>query len=527
MNVAFDSWIPVVTTTGEQNLTSLCDVLAEGRQYADLAVRPHERVALMRLLLCVSHAGLDGPRDYDEWRHVPSRLPEAVREYLSKWKESFELFHPTRPWLQVAGLEKNGDGPASDLLIRGWTLVSKLNFSFATGNNTTLLDHAGLAADRTFEIGETLLWMLTFQCFSPGGLIAQVYWNSRVTGKSSKDAPCVQASMIHAFLRGATVQETIHLNLPTHEDIRLIYGDRAIGKPVWEMMPASMEDAAAVDNATATYVGRLVPMTRLIRLDPFGARMLLGDGLVYPVFASGFPPEPSATVMTRRRGGKDEERALLSYRPSEAIWRELPAMVVKRNAGGLGGPLCLGSLRDGEDCDLVAAALARDRAKATILDSTESVFHVPSRLRSSEGAAAYESEVKTAENLASRLGWAVETYRQETDQGWEGRLKAAGPGKGELKAKLRSLAATHFWTTVERNVPLLMAHVQAVGTEAADPTRKAWRKMLTAAALESFRAACGQSTPRQMRAFAKGWQRLAGGPGEPEADTPKSKEENA
>ena len=61
MNVAFDPWIPVVTIAGERKLASLCSVLAEGEQFADLAVRPHERVSLMRLFLCVAHSALQGP----------------------------------------------------------------------------------------------------------------------------------------------------------------------------------------------------------------------------------------------------------------------------------------------------------------------------------------------------------------------------------------------------------------------------------------------------------------------------------
>ena len=75
MNVAFDDWIPVVTTAGERQLASLCEVLSNGGQFADLAVRPHERVALMRLFLCVAHAALDGPKDYSEWRKSPHACP--------------------------------------------------------------------------------------------------------------------------------------------------------------------------------------------------------------------------------------------------------------------------------------------------------------------------------------------------------------------------------------------------------------------------------------------------------------------
>jgi CRISPR system Cascade subunit CasA len=84
MNVAFDQWIPVVRTNGQPDLASLSAVLSEGEKFADLAVRPHERVALMRLFICVAHAALNGPKDYNEWCDVPKRLPEASLSYLNR-----------------------------------------------------------------------------------------------------------------------------------------------------------------------------------------------------------------------------------------------------------------------------------------------------------------------------------------------------------------------------------------------------------------------------------------------------------
>ncbi|MFH1963241.1 MAG: type I-E CRISPR-associated protein Cse1/CasA [bacterium] len=533
MNVAFDSWIPVVATSGKRELASLCEVLTEGEKFADLAVRPHERVALMRLFLCVAHAALNGPKDYDEWCKVPLLLPEAVKEYLTRWEDSFELFHETKPWLQVAELTKTAEGKITDAATEDWTPVSKLNFSYATGENTTLFDHGGMNAEgRKISINETFLSMLTFQCFSVGGLMGQVYWKGNRCGVpanpkkengpvKSSDAPCSPASMFHAFLRGKNLIETIHLNLPTYEDIRFSYGERIIGKPLWEQFPCSLKDADNIENAIQTYVGRLVPMTRLIRLHSSGEQMLLGDGLIYPSFPE-FPQEPTATVIIRQNE-KKEERALLSYRPAKALWRELAAVIVNRSTAGLGGPLSLRAIQDGKGCDLIVDALARD--KATIVDTTESVFHIPARLRTPEGIATYQSEVKESESKASRLGWAVEGYRAEIDGGWEGRLKSAGLSKGKLKAKLHSIATTHYWTTVEKNLPLLMAHIEAIGTDAAIPTREAWRKMLFSAACEAYRVACGQETPRQMRAFAKGWQRLTAKKNESEPVTNKTNEE--
>ncbi len=522
MNVAFDPWIPVVTISGKPELASLETVLCHGGQFADLAVRPHERVALMRLFLCVAHAALNGPQDYDEWLEVPDKLPEAVKKYLKKWKDSFEFFHKEKPWLQVAGLSKKQAEPKDLEDLTGWTQVSKLNFSLATGNNTTLFDHQGMGNVRDLELAQIVLSMLTFQCFSPGGLISQVYWHGEQSCKSSKDAPCVPSSMIHAFLRGLNLSSSIYLNLPSYDDIHLRYGECAIGHPVWEAMPDLLTDFNNVENATRSYLGRLLPMTRIMFFHPSCEYLLLGDGLVYPSFTDGYPPEPTATVVIRKNGN-NEERALLSFRPSRALWRELAAMVVKRKIGGTGGPLCLQAIQDDQSCDLIVVALARD--KATIVDTIESVFHVPSRLNSSDGASEYDAEVKIAENIAGKLSWAIEIYRHVTDQGWAGRLKMAGAGKSQLKAKLHSQATLRYWTTVEHNLSLLMSHIEVIGTDDAIPTRKKWRKMLFQSACDAYRVACGQETPRQMRAFAKGWQKLTTTKKTSETHTDNHKEE--
>ena len=518
MNVAFDPWIPVIAISGKRELVSLCAVFTEGETIVDLAVRPHERVALMRLFICVAHAAMNGPKDYDEWCDVPKSLPDAARNYLMEGKESFELFHETKPWLQVADLSKGTKGKIP-LDVKDWTPVSKLNFAFATGNNTTLFDHDGMTDNRNILVVETILSMLTYQCFSPAGLISQVYWNGVQSGKSSRDGPCVPSSMIHTYLRGCDLLSTIHLNIPTYEDIQFSYGGRNIGEPVWKNMPTSLTDSDSIRNATETYVGRLVPMARLIRIHPNGTQMLLGDGLLYPPFTDGFPPEPSATVVIKQNK-KKEERAILSYQPAKSFWRELAAVVVKRKAENTGGALSLCNIQDGEECDLMVVALARN--KATIIDTAESVFHIPSQLRSPEGTASYESEVKNAESIASKLGWAVETYRHEVDHGWEGKLKSAGSSKWKLKERLHSNATTHYWTAIEKKLPLLMTHIEAIGSNEAIPTQKTWRKMLFASACEAYRITCGQETPRQMKAFAKGWLRLTGKMDESKTQTNES-----
>lgn len=533
MNVAFEPWIPVVTASGKPDLASLCEVLAEGEKFADLAVRPHERVALMRLFLCVTHAALNGPKDYPEWCDVPKKLPAAVLKYLTDWVDSFELFHPEKPWLQVAKLNllPSYKSDVSDVE-KGWSTLSKLCFTRASGNNSTLFDHASNGGPLTeYTSGEIALNLLTFQnFFVAGGKASSRLWGEfeMKNPPNPKGGPCSGKSILFTFLRGKRLHESIHLNLTTYEDLKFLYGDSGdwLGVPLWEMPVKSPVNHEAILNATQTHIGRLVPQTRILRVNEDRKRVLLGSGFLYPKFQdekNTFHPDLFATMVLKKNG----ERALLSAKPSSSVWRELHSLIVRRkNASDSSrGPLCLLNSPDTSSCDIIVnAMITNPKQAAEIVDLLESVFHVPARLRTPEGTATYESEVEQSEYWKSRLGGAVEEYRKGIDADWENRLDRAKQDKWALKAKLHSTATTHYWTTVEKNLLLLMTHIKELSTDNAIPTREAWRKMLFAAACEAYRIACGQETPRQMRAFAKGWQKLTTTQKEHETDAKEEKE---
>lgn len=521
MNVAFDPWIPVVTTSGRPYLASLCAVLAEGEKFADLSARPHERVSLMRLFLCVAHAALNGPKDYPEWCEVPRLLAEAVRKYLMDWKESFELFHKEKPWLQVKDL-KGVERSAED---HGNTSpVAFLDTELATGNASTLHDHQGSMGIRMVENARLSLNLLTFQNFSPGGGSPVAQWKEKKTSQvGNPDAPCLSQSMAHCLLRGENLAETIHLNLPTHERIGMVYRafslDRKgrkdvftevkMGKPVWEFFPNSPNDLTAITNATRTYLGRLVPVSRWVRLIENTDRMYCCNGFKYDTYKDGFPAEPTAAVRLikkkDKKGVESSERKVVGISPSKATWRELSALLTKRAADGLGGPLAMENASYDMAYDFHVCAMTRDQASMDI--GVESVFHLAPGFQSS--LAIYSAEVERAEKTSRQIRGAIETYRTIIDCDWIPRInRTQAKDQGKLKNRLAQSAFLFYWTAVEENLPLLMAHIDKIGTDAALPTRKAWRKILFVNACEAYRLACGQYTPRHMRAFAKGWERL-------------------
>ena len=496
-------------------------MFTEGEGLQDLAVRPHERIALMRLFICVAQAALDGPRDLDAWKDLEddqTPLALAASQYLDQWQDQFNLFDPEKPFLQFPGLVKppkltkvSKKAPLPEETEEEATAASKLDLALATGNSATLFDH--LAANdevRAFDTATLVLMLVTFQCFSPGGRIGVALWRGTETpGRgSSSHAPCSPSSMLHSFVRRSNLLHTIQTNLLTKEGVQQNY-EKPWGRPVWEQMPASFQDATAVQNATETYLGRLMPLSRAILLRPDGRNLLLANGPKYPVFPE-FSAEPTACFVKKR----DDSGYALVGAGNRALWRELPALVAKRFADKPGGPLALNDLSDAQSFDLWVGALLTD--KASILDTIEGVCHIPTQMLNDTGRTSYEREVKECERVASQLSFACQDYRKL--------LEIKPPGYPE-----QAVARRLYWTGVElRGLPLLHTYLGVPdGDEAASAALTRWRAALWRMAFEAYHAACADDTPRQRRAYALGLRSLqfshrkpAGAPSPAGASTP-------
>jgi CRISPR system Cascade subunit CasA len=483
MNLVDDPWIPVLFETGSAGHVSLREAFSQGSDIADLTVRPHERIALMRLLICIAQAALDGPADRGEWLHCRERIPDAAQTYLSRWRHAFELFGNGQRFLQVPNLEPQPDCEPD-------IPMTKLDVAMATGNNATLFDNGG-GAERAFQPGGAALALLTFQCFSPGGRIGIARWAGKPTGNGSSDhAPCISRSMLHTYVRGGDLCATVHLNALHKQQVRQLI---SWGCAVWERLPESQADKDRVVNATETYLGRLVPLSRAIRLWPNSERILNSNALAYPQHR-----EVASTELLDENP-KGTGRTVVSASVQKGIWRELSAITVKRTEGG--GPLSLQNLSDDEDFDIWTGGLVASKAK--LVDTVESVFHIPAAMAKEPGQRTYEAGVKLAENALQRVLRAISAYWREYS-----RTPGKKPNKEGLKEKVsgsKQTAERFFWTAVEQGLPDLLATVET-GAESWSDT--SWEKLVQRTARESVGAACPSGTPRQIRAFSKALQFL-------------------
>lgn len=154
MNLTTDPWIPAVRADGARDLFSLQDLFASARELNDLAVKPHERIALMPLLLCITQAALDGPADEAAWERCEPIIQPRVRAYLEKWHDAFELFGQGNRFLQLPNLQPGKDTDEGNP-------ATKLDLALSTGNNSTLFDtRAG--ENRTVISARAALNLLAF-----------------------------------------------------------------------------------------------------------------------------------------------------------------------------------------------------------------------------------------------------------------------------------------------------------------------------------------------------------------------------
>lgn len=466
-NLIDEPWIPARFINGQSLLVSLATLFREAAAIADLDCPPHERVSLMRLLVCITHAELGAPETSEDWDDFGEGLETRIPAYLKREDihPHFNLFGEGPRFLQVKITTDPEPVPTSKLIPR-----------LATGNNPTLQDQEGGNPLRSFSPARLATGLLAFQCFYP-------LYGAGYKGKG----PCVDSNMIHTLLMGSNLRKTLLLNCLDKDLIDEIMLPHGSGRPLWELDPNSRDFESV---ATTSFLGRLVPRHRnLYLLDDGTGFLLQKGGLVYPTYEEA--REYTATVMVVKN-----ERRLLSARLERALWRDLHALTVLRETreeNFIKAPLNLQShaaqFHQGE-IHLWLGGLITD-FKAKIFDTVESSVTIPTAMFQLTGRSTYELGVNHAETQSNQLYGAVKQYGSV--------LKNESPPTDEAKR--------HYWTNLEQQVSVLLEIVRHPEIrngknfgEGNDP----WTQAVWKAAAAAYDYACPRQTPRQLQAYATG-----------------------
>lgn len=472
--------------SGETRSVSLRELYQNAEEIADLILAPHERISIMRLLICITQRALNGPQDEEEKEDETREniIPGSLK-YLKEWESSFELLGEDGAFLQFSGLKSsNGD----------YTLISKLNISLSDGNNHTVFDNAG-GVERTATPEQIAINLITFQNFATGGKIGAAYWNGKLTGKApdtATAAPCIASSAIHTFIIADNLLDTLYYNLVPFDKLS---GCSGVGVPVWEKVPSGAEDTKAITNATTTYLGRLVPISRCIKIQEDLSTCILAKGLAYPVYGSDEQLQFWESTMSLRLDPKKGERRILGADAAKAMWRSLPALLRKLDKhsplkGGLAGQELPATF------SIWAGAMIADKAK--YINAMEDIETDLARSSvESEILKHAELLITMADTGAYFVKSAVKKYLDLVQQDSD---------------NLPEHAARTYWGYMAGHKSSLMraaaARQQADSDEQALTAAKVWAGYICQAARNAFNQVIPRPNGKQMRAWAKSFNFL-------------------
>lgn len=498
MNLTTDSWIPIVWTDGATGKVSLHEAFARGQEIRDLACGPHERIALMRLLICVAQAALDGPENREDWQACRDRIPNSVAAYLKEWRGAFELFGDGPRFLQVEG--------------RGTPMPTRLDkLDFVDADMTTLFNPE-VVPERAFPDDWIALRLLTFQCFAAGGCCGgSEVVNGKKQPQKGTNAPCRDGSAFHCYIRAGDLMETVHANLLTKESISML-APLLWGQPMWELAPRRLTDIEETQGVITAYLSRLAPLSRSLWLLDDHMSVLCANGLRYPgLSADQVRLEPAIAVKRHENKKGNESRRPITAKIGESIlhpWRELHAILISQQQG-CGGPLCLQNTAGLDFFDFWVGSFVTNQSKVD-----ESVDYAFSRiprcmLDDPDANLRYAKGVSRAEECAWRLQHALAVYRialerhcdSVTDA--EASLRSLKGKERDALARTSRHALSAYWTAMENQREVLLDSVRMQDLAK-------WNVVARRAVRRAYDLACAHDTPRQYKAYALGLQGLLG-----------------
>lgn len=482
-NLVENPWIPVLDEGGRATNVSLQDLFREGEAISDLAVNPVQRISLMRLLICITQAALDGPEDERDWLGCRDRIAKSATSYLGKWHDKFDLYGE-EPFLQVPGLTCNKGGDKT---------LGALDFRSPYGGSCTpLFEHEAPNQDNA-DVALNLLSVLNF---STGGKVGQAIWQGNVCNHSTFAGPCIKAT--HTFIRGENVLATVHLNLLTKKGAAngvCSLPNASWGRPVWENVPKGPADNEALQNAAETYLGRLVPFSRLVNLSALSNRCIFGPPPKgfriehLPAFR-----EPTTTVLVSKKG----DPYYLSISSGKHIWRELGAILATRKSDKVKGAVQLNAIEaysrelDCESIDLWVGGLELGKQAAKLNELVEWNICISPDAIQTTSLQRYEQGVHKADQGATIVRSAIFAYYKELHE------------QMDKKDIPFASAQTVFWSELDKRYRRLLE----VAEDHFQDMDEVWCPIIVDAMENAFAQTCPHTTPRQIQAFAKARLRL-------------------
>lgn len=323
-NLLDEPWIRVMLPDCAVREVSLLEALTQAHAFSALAGElPTQDMAILRVLLAVLHTvfsrtDADGrPRPVEDkddalgrWQALWAlrRFPEEpVRAYLEKWRERFYLFHPERPFYQVAQAANGTEFTAA-----------KLNGAISESSNKIRLFPMRAGAEKNrLSYAEAARWLIYLNGF-----------DDTSAKPKQKNLPSPGAGWLGKLgliaAQGENLFETLMLNLVMLSDQDEPWGEN---RPVWELeRPRTQErcEISMPDNQAEL----LTLQSRRLLLQREGQWVtgyrLLGGDFFNKVNA--YAEQMTLWTHVPGKGSQPPYDQPRRHDPGRQIWREFPAI---------------------------------------------------------------------------------------------------------------------------------------------------------------------------------------------------------
>ena len=323
-NLLDEPWIRVMLPDCAVREVSLLEALTQAHAFSALAGElPTQDMAILRVLLAVLHTvffrtDADGrPRPVEDkddalgrWQAVWAlrRFPEEpVRAYLEKWRERFYLFHPERPFYQVAQAANGTEFTAA-----------KLNGAISESSNKIRLFPMRAGAEKNrLSYAEAARWLIYLNGF-----------DDTSAKPKQKNLPSPGAGWLGKLgliaAQGENLFETLMLNLVMLSEQEEPWGEN---RPVWELeRPRTQErcEISMPDNQAEllTLQSRRLLLQREEKWVT-GYRLLGGD---FFNKVNAYAEQMTLWTHVPGKGSQPPYDQPRRHDPGRQIWREFPAI---------------------------------------------------------------------------------------------------------------------------------------------------------------------------------------------------------
>ena len=333
-NLIDEPWIRVIDFNCRITEVSLTEVIVNAHKYKALRGElPTQDIAVMRLILAVLQTVIsrydetgeknaledDEDEALERWKAWwdNGRFPEkAILDYLDSWHERFWLFHPERPFYQVAGLNSGTDYD-----------TPKLNGEISeSSNKIRLFSSYSSNLKKAMTYSQAARWLLYLNAYDDTSSKPTKEGKEKAGGSLPSPGVGWLGKLGLIFLTGRSLFETLMLNLIMINKSEV----QCYQNPLWERI--AVDGSERVEIAMPHNLSELYTIqSRRVLLNRVG-----NEVTSYRLIGGDFFAKENAFYepMTVWRSPKDENEASTPKRhdSSKQMWREFSVIYNEENS---------------------------------------------------------------------------------------------------------------------------------------------------------------------------------------------------